>query len=176
METVTITMKNPPALYLEADNVSPDVFAGKTAAQIAELHVHEGNTTSTLGKYFEVSGNAGATAADTKIIVKGDVKKVKYIGFKMTAGELAMMTNAQGWNAARCRLTRECRCVAGPCGQAPARAREQPLDRSAKHPALLIVVQGLPGDELLDGPCGVKHVPEICGVRLLRQHRESRGC
>ena len=90
METVTITMKNPPALYLEADNVSPDAFAGKTAAQIAELHVHEGNTTSTLGKYFEVSGNAGATAADTKIVVKGDVKKVKYLGFKMSAGEMVI--------------------------------------------------------------------------------------
>ncbi len=90
METVTITMKNPPALYLEADNVSPDAFAGKTAAQIAELHVHEGNVTSTLGKYFDVSGNAGATAVDTKIIVKGDVKKVKYLGFKMSAGELVV--------------------------------------------------------------------------------------
>ncbi len=90
METVTITMKNPPALYLEADNVSPDAFAGKTEAQIAELSVHEGNTTTTLGKYFEVSGNAGATAADTKIIVKGDVKKVKYLGFKMSAGELVI--------------------------------------------------------------------------------------
>ena len=83
METVTITMKNPPALYLEADTVSPDAFAGKTAAQIGEFHVHEGNVTSILGKYFDVSGNAGATAADTKIIVKGDVKKVKYLGFKM---------------------------------------------------------------------------------------------
>ncbi|MDP3564461.1 MAG: formylmethanofuran dehydrogenase subunit C [Methanoregula sp.] len=90
METVTITMKNPPALYLEADNVTPDGFAGKTAAQIAELSVHEGNTTSTLGKYFEVSGNAGATAADTKVIVKGDVKKVKYLGFKMSAGEMVI--------------------------------------------------------------------------------------
>jgi len=90
METITITMKNPPALYLEADNVSPDAFAGKTAAQIAELHVHEGNVTSTLGKYFEVNGNAGATAADTKIIVKGDVKKVKYLGFKMSAGDLVV--------------------------------------------------------------------------------------
>lgn len=93
METVTITMKNVPALYLEADNVSPDAFAGKTAAQIAELSVHEGNTTTTLGKYFEVVGNAGATAADTKIIVKGDVKKVKYLGFKMTAGELVIEGN-----------------------------------------------------------------------------------
>jgi len=90
METVTITMKNPPALYLEADNISPDAFAGKTAAQIAELSVHEGNTTSTLNKYFEISGNAGATAADTKIVVKGDVKKVKYLGFKMSAGELVI--------------------------------------------------------------------------------------
>jgi formylmethanofuran dehydrogenase subunit C len=90
METVIITMKNVPALYLEADNVSPDAFAGKTASQIAELSVHEGNTTSTLGKYFEVSGSAGATAADTKILVKGDVKKVKYLGFKMSAGELVI--------------------------------------------------------------------------------------
>ncbi len=47
-------------------------------------------TTFTLGKYFDVSGNAGATAADTKIIVKGDVKKVKYLGFKMSAGELVV--------------------------------------------------------------------------------------
>jgi formylmethanofuran dehydrogenase subunit C len=90
METVTITMKNPPALYLEADNISPDVFAGKTAVQIGDLSVHEGNTTSTLAKYFEISGNAGASAADTKIVVKGDVKKVKYIGFKMSAGEVSV--------------------------------------------------------------------------------------
>src|SRR5512137_601076 len=94
MDTVTITMKNAPALYLEADTVSPDAFAGKSAAQIAELPVFEGNVPSTLGKYFEVSGSAGATAADTKIIVKGDVKKVKYIGFKMTAGELVIEKTA----------------------------------------------------------------------------------
>jgi formylmethanofuran dehydrogenase subunit C len=74
METVTITLKNAPALYLEADTISPDAFAGKTAAQIAELPVFEGNVPSTLGKYFEVSGDAGATAADTKVVVKGDMK------------------------------------------------------------------------------------------------------
>jgi formylmethanofuran dehydrogenase subunit C len=94
METVTITMKNPPALYLEADNVSPDAFAGKTAAQIAELHVHEGNTTKKLGDYFTVSGDAGATATETKVIVKGDMKKVKYLGFKISAGELVIESTA----------------------------------------------------------------------------------
>jgi formylmethanofuran dehydrogenase subunit C len=90
METVTITMKNQPALYLEADNVSPDVFAGKTAAQIADLHVFEGNAKGKLGAYFDVNGNAGATAADTRIVVKGDVKKVKYLGMKMSAGEVVV--------------------------------------------------------------------------------------
>jgi formylmethanofuran dehydrogenase subunit C len=88
METVTITMKNPPALFLEADTISPDLFAGKTAAQISDLEAFEGNNAKKLGDYFEISGNAGATAAETKIIVKGDVKKVKYIGMKMSAGEL----------------------------------------------------------------------------------------
>ncbi len=42
-------MKNPPALYLEADTVSPDWFAGKTAAQITELTVFEGNTQKSSG-------------------------------------------------------------------------------------------------------------------------------
>src|SRR5665647_1540295 len=90
METVTITMKNPPALYLEADNVSPDGFAGKTAAQIAELHVHEGKETPPLGSNLVGDGIAGEMAPDTKIIVKGDVKKVKYLGMKMSAGELVV--------------------------------------------------------------------------------------
>lgn len=94
METVTITMKNAPVLFLEADTISPDAFAGKTAVQIAELPVFEGNNPSTLGKFFTVSGNAGATAADTKVVVKGDVKKVKYIGFKMSGGELVIEGSA----------------------------------------------------------------------------------
>jgi formylmethanofuran dehydrogenase subunit C len=93
METVTITMKNPPALYLEAECVSPDTFAGKSAAQIAELEVHEGNTDPVLGSYFEVRGDAGATAAGTRIVVKGDVSRVKYLGFKMTAGEVVIEGN-----------------------------------------------------------------------------------
>lgn len=100
METVTITMKNQPALYLEADNVSPDKFAGKSASQIAELHVYEGNTQSALGKYFEVAGNAGATAADTNIVVKGDVKKVKYLGMKMSAGEVLIESSTDQYTGA----------------------------------------------------------------------------
>ena len=83
-------MKTQPHLYLEADNISPDVFAGKKVADIAALHTFEGREKTTLGKYFEVSGNGGTNAADTKIVVKGDVSRVKYIGMKMSAGEVVI--------------------------------------------------------------------------------------
>jgi len=90
METVTITMKNAPKLYLEADTISPDAFAGSKAAQIADLPVFEGNIPKKLGEYFTISGDAGATAADTKVVVRGDVSRVKYLGFKMTGGEMVV--------------------------------------------------------------------------------------
>src|SRR5512147_187134 len=90
METVTITLKNAPALYLEADTITPDAFAGKKAAQIADLAVYEGNAAKKLGDYFTIAGDAGATAADTKIVVRGDVSKVKYLGFKMSGGEMVI--------------------------------------------------------------------------------------
>lgn len=94
METVTLTPKAQPDLYIDAENITPDAFAGKTAAEIAAFHVHEGNQTGLLGTYFDVSGKAGATAAETKIVIKGDVLKVKYIGMRMTAGEILVEGSA----------------------------------------------------------------------------------
>ena len=91
MKTVTITMKNVPSLYLEGDMITPDQFAGKSNQEIAALRAYEGRETYCLGDYYEVAGDAvGASAAETKIIVKGDNTKVKYIGMNMTAGEVVV--------------------------------------------------------------------------------------
>ncbi|MBP2146491.1 formylmethanofuran dehydrogenase subunit C [Methanofollis sp. W23] len=94
METVTLTPKEQSELYIDAENITPDTFAGKSAAEIAELQVFEGNQTQTLGQYFEVAGTAGATAEETKIVIKGDVTKVKYIGMRMTGGEIVVEGSA----------------------------------------------------------------------------------
>ncbi|MDD3621277.1 MAG: formylmethanofuran dehydrogenase subunit C, partial [Methanofollis sp.] len=94
METVTLTPKEQSELYIDAENITPDTFAGKSAAEIAELHVFEGNQTQTLGQYFEVTGTAGASAEETKIVIKGDVNKVKYIGMRMTGGEIVVEGSA----------------------------------------------------------------------------------
>ena len=100
MATVTLTPKKVPELMFEGYSITPDAFAGKTAAQIAELPGHEGKFVLKLGDFFEVSGNAGETAADTDIVL-GDCTRVKYIGSKMTAGSITVNGNTDmylgGW-------------------------------------------------------------------------------
>lgn len=88
MQTITLTLKEKPELYLEADSITPDSFAGKNPAEIAALPVYEGNRQYPLGDLFKIEGTPGSTAEDTRIIVKGDLKKVKWIGSRMTAGEI----------------------------------------------------------------------------------------
>ncbi|MGA2917465.1 formylmethanofuran dehydrogenase subunit C [Methanoregula sp.] len=90
MNTVTLTVKKTPELFLECEHVNPDAFAGKTLDQIAKLGAYQGKEISTIGDYFTVAGEAGATAADTKIVINGDCTKMKYIGAKMTAGEVVV--------------------------------------------------------------------------------------
>ncbi|PKL59265.1 MAG: formylmethanofuran dehydrogenase subunit C [Methanomicrobiales archaeon HGW-Methanomicrobiales-4] len=94
MDIIKLIPSKAPELYLETEHISPDVFAGKTNQQIGEMHVHMGNQTYKLSDYFTIEGKAGATAADTKILVAGDVSKVKYIGMKMSAGEIEVLGNA----------------------------------------------------------------------------------
>jgi formylmethanofuran dehydrogenase subunit C len=100
MKTVTLTPTKQPELILEADCIIPDAFAGKTAEVIAQLPVYQGKEDSTLGEFFTVAGHAGVTAADTQIIINGDCSKVKYIGSKMTAGEVVVNGNTDMYTGA----------------------------------------------------------------------------
>ncbi len=101
MATVTLTPTKVPELMFEGYSITPDAFAGKTAAQIADLPGHEGKFVLKLGDFFEVPGNGGETAADTDIVIDGDCTRVKYIGSKMTAGSVTVNGNADmyvgGW-------------------------------------------------------------------------------
>ncbi|MHC1626780.1 MAG: formylmethanofuran dehydrogenase subunit C [Methanoculleaceae archaeon] len=93
MATVTLTLKDEPDLFLEADSITPDAFAGRSAGEISDLPVYQGNQKLTISDWFDVTGAAGATAEDTKIIVKGDTTRVKWLGSRMTAGEVLVEGN-----------------------------------------------------------------------------------
>jgi formylmethanofuran dehydrogenase subunit C len=90
MNTITFKLRQEPELYLEVEDMTPDYCAGKNIAEIAAMPVYMGNQTYTLGDYFDVSGKGGATPDSTKLILNGDLRKIKYIGMKMTAGEIVV--------------------------------------------------------------------------------------
>lgn len=90
METVTLTLKEQPDLFLEADSITPDAFAGKSAEEITALPLYQGNRQLTLGDWFDVAGKAAATADETRILLKGDTTRVKWVGARMTGGEIAV--------------------------------------------------------------------------------------
>ncbi|HDQ08682.1 MAG TPA: formylmethanofuran dehydrogenase subunit C [Methanoculleus sp.] len=94
MAKITLTPTKTPTLRLEAENICPDSFAGKSNEEIANLHVFVGKESQALGDYFEIAGESGSTAAETTIVINGDVNRVKYIGMKMSAGEVIINGDA----------------------------------------------------------------------------------
>ncbi len=93
MQTVTIKPKNLIKISVEAENVSPDKFAGKTEKDIQSLEVWMGNRKTTIGELFSVKVEGAGAAADTKIVMEGDFSRVKRIGEGMTAGLIMIKGN-----------------------------------------------------------------------------------
>jgi formylmethanofuran dehydrogenase subunit C len=75
-------------LTVEAEVVTPDNFAGKSADEIGKLLVWQGPAEYPLSDFFSVEGNGGSSAEDTTIIIDGDIPRVKRIGQEMTAGKI----------------------------------------------------------------------------------------
>lgn len=93
MQTVTIKPKKEIKISTEAENISPDKFAGKTEKEIQSLEAWVGNQKTTIGELFLVKVEGSAPVADTKIIMEGDFSRVKRIGEGMTAGLIIIKGN-----------------------------------------------------------------------------------
>lgn len=86
MQTVTIKPKMDIRISVEAENISPDKFAGKSEMDIKSLEAYLGNQKTTLGELFSIKVDGSGPAADTKIVMEGNFSRVKRIGEGMTAG------------------------------------------------------------------------------------------
>ena len=87
---VTLTPKPFPKVPVEAENISPDVFAGKTAKDIRGLNVWAGNRKVKLGELFQVRARPGKISDEPHIIIDGDVKSVKQVGAGMSCGKITI--------------------------------------------------------------------------------------
>lgn len=93
MQTVKLSLKKANKIPIEADDVNPDNFAGKTEEEIRAIKVWYGNTQPLLGDFFNIEVEGNDTAENTKIIIEGDVSRVKRIGQNMSAGEIEINGN-----------------------------------------------------------------------------------
>ena len=94
MAEVTLTPKGEIGIMVEAEVITPDTFAGKSASEIGDLRVWQGPKELPLSDFFDVKGDGGKTPEETSIVVGGDVSRVKRIGNSMTAGKITINGSA----------------------------------------------------------------------------------
>ena len=77
-------------IMVEAEAISPESFAGKGKEEIEALLVWQGPEKLPLSSFFDVelSGSPSASAEETRIIMQGDLSRVKRIGEGMKAGSI----------------------------------------------------------------------------------------
>ena len=86
---LTLTLKELPSVPLEAEMLSPDILAPLTADEIHALPVQLGKRQRRLGDFFAVDGEPG-----DEIELRGDLRRVKWIGRGMTRGVLRILGDA----------------------------------------------------------------------------------
>src|SRR5215217_3611736 len=82
--TLTLTMREQPAVPLEAEALCPDRLAGASPEEIKALPLRHGNERTRVGEFFAVSG------AGDDVRLEGDLSRVKFAGAGMTAGRLTI--------------------------------------------------------------------------------------
>src|SRR4029453_855845 len=83
---ITLMLKEEPSVPLEAESISPDVMASLGHDAIRGLPVFLGKRRRRLDDFFEVEG-----AASDELSLRGDLRKVKWVGRSMTRGRIGVV-------------------------------------------------------------------------------------
>jgi len=90
---VTLRLKKKLKVPINAECISPDVFAGKSLDELAKLQLWEGNRKRLLRDIFEIKGAFGKVPSEVSIRLIGNLSKVQKIGAGMTYGEINVQGN-----------------------------------------------------------------------------------
>lgn len=89
MGKVILNLKTEIPVPVEAETISPDIFAAKTNREIKELPVFWGNKIKKLGELFDVEGEK-----EDNLEIRGQLRNVKKIGQGMSRGKIRIIGNA----------------------------------------------------------------------------------
>jgi len=84
--TLTLTLREQPAVPLETEGLCPDRLAGASREDIESLTVWHGNERTRLGEFFAVAGSGDGD----DVRLEGDLSRVKFVGAGMSAGRLTV--------------------------------------------------------------------------------------
>lgn len=82
---VSLSLKEPTTIPIEADTISPDKFLGRSRAEISALPLFYGRRQLTLGDLFSIEG-----ADSENIVLEGDLSHVKRVGQRMSRGRITI--------------------------------------------------------------------------------------
>ena len=91
---ITLYLKRLFKVPVDGECISPDVFAEKSAREIAKLQVWEGNRIRTLSDLFKVKHESDSSSESVTIRICGDVSRVRKIGAKMSMGAIIVEGDA----------------------------------------------------------------------------------
>lgn len=86
---ITLTLEEQPTVPLEAEVITPDVMSTLAHEAIRALPVQLGKRQRRLDEFFAVEGEAS-----DEIEIRGDARKVKWIGRGMARGRIHVAGNA----------------------------------------------------------------------------------
>ena len=94
MREISLIVRRNLQLPIDAPEITPDLLATKSEAEIQNLKIWEGNAKVELGQVFHVSEKRDRETNQTSIRIVGNVTKVRRIGYRMTTGSVVIEGNA----------------------------------------------------------------------------------
>jgi formylmethanofuran dehydrogenase subunit C len=84
--SLTLTLRSPPPVRVDASPLTPERCNALNSLRVAQLRLHGGGTTFSVGELFEIDGYVG----DQTLTLAGDLRRLDGIGAGMTRGRLTV--------------------------------------------------------------------------------------
>lgn len=85
MSALTLTLKTAPAQRVDCSPLTPDLLAGKSAADIAAIELHSGNRKLRAGDLFNVAGDDAS-----QLVFHNSSAKLDFVGAHMKGGSITV--------------------------------------------------------------------------------------
>ena len=87
-DDIILHLREPTAIPIEADSITPDLFAERNRSEIEALPLFYGRRKVSLGDLFSVNGERSDS-----IVIQGDLQHVKKVGQGMSRGRVEVQGN-----------------------------------------------------------------------------------